>query len=105
MTGSGDFVQDEFVYQGASLATATYSARVLSWDSATSELKVVDINGGIPSGGASLTGATSSTTRFIVSVDDKDLQPLSGQVLYMDNIKPITRAADQTENYKIILKF
>lgn len=105
VTGSGDFVQDEFVYQGASLETATYSARVLSWNSVTSALKVVDIKGGIPSGGASLTGATSSTTRFIVSVDDKDFQPLSGQVLYMDNIKPITRAADQTENYKIILKF
>lgn len=105
LTGSGDFVQDEFVYQGASLATATYSARVLSWDSATSSLKVVDITGGLPSGGASLTGATSSTTRFIVSIDDKDFQPLSGQVLYMDNIKPITRASDQTENYKIILKF
>jgi hypothetical protein len=105
VTGSGDFIQDEFVYQGASLATSTYSARVLSWDSATNALKVVDINGGLPSGGASLTGAISSTTRFIVSIDDKDFQPLSGQVLYMDNIKPITRAADQTENYKIVLKF
>lgn len=105
VTGSGDFVQDEFVYQGASLATATYAARVLSWNSANGELKVVDITGGIPSGGQSLTGDTSSTTRFIVSIDDKDLQPLSGQVLYMDNIKPITRAADQTENYKIVLKF
>jgi len=105
VTGSGDFVQDEFVYQGASLATSTYSARVLVWDSANSALKVVDINGGLPSGGASLTGATSSTTRFIVSIDDKDFQSLSGQILYMDNIKPITRATDQTENYKIVLKF
>ena len=103
-TGSGKFIQDEFVYQGPSLGQSTYSARVLDWDEATGIAKVVNITGTVPIA-ASLTGATSSTTRFVVSVDDKDLQTHSGQLLYIDNIEPITRAADQTENYRIILKF
>jgi hypothetical protein len=103
VTGSGDFVQDEFVYQGASLATATYSARVLTWDSATTTLRVTEAIG-TPTA-ASLTGLTSATTRFVSSFEDKNFEPHSGQLLYMDNIKPITRAADQTENYKIVLKF
>ncbi len=102
-TGSGNYIQDEFVYQGASLAFATYKARVLEWDSATGNLKVVE-SVGIPST-ASLIGDNSSVTRFVVSVDDKEFQPYSGKVLYMDNIEPITRATDQTENYKIVLKF
>ena len=103
-TGSGNFIQDEFVYQGPSLGQSTYSARVLDWDEATGIVKVVNITGTVPTA-ASLTGVTSSTTRFVVSVDDKDLQTHSGQLLYIDNIEPITRAADQTENYRIILKF
>lgn len=103
-TGSGNYVPDEFVYQGQSLGLSTYSARVLSWDSSTGILKVVNVTGGTPTA-ASLIGESSSTTRFVVSVDDADLEPYSGQVLYMDNIKPITRSIDQTENYRIILKF
>lgn len=102
-TGSGDFVQDEFVYQGASLATSTYSARVLEWTSANGTLKVTE-SVGTPTA-ASLTGDTSATTRFVASFEEQDFEPHSGKVLYMDNIKPITRAADQTENYKIVLKF
>ena len=102
-TGSGNYIQNEFVYQGTSLASATYKARVLEWDSATGNLKVVE-SVGIPST-ASLIGDNSSVTRFVVSVNDKEFQPYSGKVLYMDNIEPITRATDQTENYKIVLKF
>ena len=101
--GSGNFTVDEFVYQGASLATSTYNARVLEWDSANGIVKVVNITG-TPLAGT-LTGATSSTTRFITSVDDVDFHPFSGQLLYIDNIKPIIRSIDQTESFRIVLKF
>lgn len=102
-TGSGDFLADEYVYQGASLATATFSGRVLEWLADASSLRVTDTRGTATSG--TLTGATSSVVRFVTSVEDKDFEPYSGRLLYMDNIKPITRASDQTEQFKIILKF
>jgi hypothetical protein len=103
VTGSGDYIDDEFIYQGTSLAAATYRARVLEWDSANGIIKATETLGE-PSA-ASLLGATSATTRFVSSFEKEDLEPHSGQLLYIDNIKPITRAADQTENYKIVLKF
>lgn len=102
-TGSGDFLADEYVYQGASLATATFSGRVLEWLPDTSSLKVTNTRGTPTSG--TLTGEVSSTVRFVTSVEERDFELYSGRLLYMDNIKPITRASDQTEQFKIILKF
>ena len=101
--GSGDFTVDEFVYQGTTLAASTFNARVLEWDSANGIVKVVNITG-TPLAGT-LIGATSSTTRFVTSVDDVDFHPFSGQLLYIDNVKPIIRSIDQTESFRIVLKF
>lgn len=101
--GSGDFTIDEYVYQGPSLVSSTYSARVLEWDSANGKVKVVNISG-TPLAGT-LTGASSTTARYVTSVDDIDFHPYSGQLLYIDNIKPIIRSPDQTESFKIVLKF
>lgn len=103
-TGSGDYLQDEIVYQGTSYASSTFSAKVLSWNSSIGTLTVINRVGTLVSG-IPLYGATSSTVRYITSIETGDFQDYSGQVLYIDNIKPITRAADQTEDFKIIVKF
>lgn len=103
MVGYGDYTEDEFVYQGIDVASAEFKARVLSWDSANSTLKVVS-----PVGTpvyAALVGETSAAARIIASIGNQALEPNSGQVLYIDNIVPITRAPDQTENIKIVLNF
>lgn len=104
-TGSGDYIPDEYVYQGQSLASSTFSGRVLEWTniSDAGTLKLTDAKGTITSG--SLIGATSSTSRAVSAFVDKSFEPYSGRLLYIDNIKPIIRSADQTENIKIILKF
>lgn len=101
--GSGEFIVDEYVYQGPSLATSSYNARVLEWDSSNGIVKVVNING-TPLAGT-LTGDSSKTARYVTSIDDSDFHPNSGQLLYIDNLKPITRSIDQTESFKIVLKF
>lgn len=101
--GSGDFIVDEYVYQGVNLATSTFNARVLEWDSANGIVKVVNISGTPVAG--TLNGQTSSVARYITSVNDVDFHPFSGQLLYIDNIKPIIRSSDQTENFRIVLKF
>jgi hypothetical protein len=102
-TGSGDYQQDELVYQGTSLSSSTFSGRVVSWDSANGTLVVINTTGNPLS--QSLIGSTTSTSRFISSVIPNYLKLYSGQLLYVNNLEPITRSSDQTEDYRIVLKF
>jgi hypothetical protein len=53
----------------------------------------------------SLIGANTTTSRFISGVKFNELSPYSGQILYVNNLEPIIRSADQTEDYRIVLKF
>lgn len=99
--GAGSYTNDEFVYQGSSLATASFRGKVLV-DNA-GEVIIVNTLGSPTTG--TLLGANSATAKLIVSSDDGELQPFSGQLLYIDNIEPITRSPDQTEDFKIVFKF
>jgi hypothetical protein len=105
--GSGstttDYTQDEIVYQGSDLANATYRGTVTEWDSANSLLKITNISG-TPTAQL-IIGNTSTTSRYVSSVTDPDLEPYSGYILYKDNIVAIERAEDQAEDFKIVLSF
>jgi hypothetical protein len=104
VVGAGDYVEDEFVYQGTSLATAFFKGKVLSWNSTTSKLLLINTVG-TPLASQLLIGSTSSTGKVISSVLTGELQPYSGKLLYIDNIKSITRASDQVEDFKILIKY
>lgn len=101
--GSGDYLKDEIVYQGGAYATSSFNGKIVSWDS-TNGVAVIINTTGTPSS-QSLIGANSSTSRFVSSINNPDLTRYTGQILYVDNILPITRAADQTEDFKIVIKF
>jgi hypothetical protein len=101
--GSGDYTQDEFVYQGASLTTSSFSGQILSWDSTNAVATIINTTGTPTS--RSLVGANSFTSRFVSTITTRELSPRSGQVMYVDNFIPITRSSDQTEDFKIVLKF
>lgn len=100
---SVDYQEDEIVYQGATPSTATFKGTVVEWDSANSIIKLSNTTG--TPGTAVLVGETSTAQRNPTSITNPDFQPNSGKLLYIDNIKPIERAADQTEDFKIVLKF
>jgi len=104
LTGSGvNYVEDEIVYQGASQAAATFSARVQSFDSANSLLRVINTTGTPTNEG--LIGANSTATKFISSVTNPGMSRFTGRLLYVDNIEPISRDLSQTEDFKIVLSF
>jgi hypothetical protein len=65
--GTGNFVNDEIVYQGASLAAANGRAIVYS-TVANQYLDVIRANGSFVSG--TITGNTSGTSRTITLADD-----------------------------------
>lgn len=104
LVGSGEYVADELVYQGASLDASTYSARVANWDSSNNKMTVINSTGDI-SAAVSLVGANSLVTRTVSGVVERELKNYSGKIVYVDNLEPITRSQDQIEEFRILVKF
>ena len=100
--GSQNYIEDEVVYQGVPPST-TFTGIVVAWNG-SNQLKLANTTGSIQA--ASLTGAMSGATGTVsVPITLPEVQPYSGQLLYIDNIEPVTRASDQIEDFKIVLKF
>ena len=105
---SGTLVADEVVTGGTSGATA----KIVEWDATNTFLYLNDndVTEGIKSAwtnGETLTGGTSSATATYNAgtANNPGLEPGSGDILYIDNRVKITRAADQEEDFKIIIEF
>ena len=62
---------------------------------------------GVPSSESSetVTLANSNTLTLTSGYANPELQPDSGDIIYLENRKPIQRASDQTEDIKIIIEF
>jgi hypothetical protein len=126
LTGvSGTFTADEEINQ----ATTGAVGKVIEWDSVNNILyyiqtrhndEGVDGNGNLTafsgtniisgvSSGASGTPTTSTSTinnvSFTSGYASSEIDHDTGDILYIENRAPITRAADQTENIKLIIEF
>jgi hypothetical protein len=55
--------------------------------------------------GSTLKGTTSHATATINNVYNPELIFNSGEILYLENIEPVTRTADEAENFRIIFNF
>lgn len=94
---SGTFSLDEIVTSGSNTAT------VVEWDTPNLYLtKPVNQNF---ANAASITGSTSTATGTIAVITTPGLQPYTGDILYVENRVPISRAADQIEDVKLIIQF
>jgi len=130
-TSSGTFDADEVITQASTGAVG----KVVEWDSTLSLLyyqqesfKGFGTNsttGGyvafsgtnqITGGTSGATGTTTGTTETVTLANSNtltltsgyanpELQPDSGDIIYLENRKPIQRASDQTEDIKIIIEF
>lgn len=101
--GTTEYYEDELVYQGPNLEEATFKGRVASWDSQNRILELVDISGNLTTD--PLTGYESRSSRFVENSIARDLEPYTGSLIYINNISPIQRSSDQTEDFKIIISF
>jgi hypothetical protein len=103
LTGvSGNFVEDEVVTGGTSGATA----KVLAYDTANAIVSLINVVGTFAVG-ETITGGSSAATAAIdtAGVDGGDLNRYTGDILYVEYRRPITRAADQIEDIKLIVEF
>ena len=125
LTGvSGSYVVDEKITQ----ATTGAIGKVVEWDSANNILyyiqtrhtdEGIDSNGNqtafsgqnVVSGAGGATGTPTTSTSTIDNVSftsgysASEIDADSGDILYIENRAPITRAADQTENIKLVIEF
>lgn len=100
--GSGTYTVGEYVYQGSSFAASTFSGVIIEDDVGT--VKISNYRG-VPTVGT-LVGVSSGVVRYTTSdITTPELTKYSGKVAYIDNIKPVTRDADQTEEYRIAIRF
>jgi hypothetical protein len=100
---SVDYNENEVVYQGTSLENSFFNGNVVRWDDSNNTVYLSNFKGNPTTD--LLIGANSTASRFVTSITDPDLKYYSGKLLYVDNIKPVQRSEDQTEDFKIILKF
>ena len=122
---SGTFTADEEINQ----ATTGAVGKVVEWDSSNNILYYIqtrfsdegcDSNGNLTafsgtntitgqSSGATATPSSSTTTvdsiLFTSGYNAGEIDADSGDIMYVENRSPITRAADQTENVKLIIEF
>jgi hypothetical protein len=107
---SGDFTTDELITGSTSGAKArivyfanTNAART------TGIVRVIRVTtngtGGSFVAGETITGAISTITANVVSLTQPALKPFSGLVIYNENKTSVNRAADQTEDVKIIVSY
>ena len=124
-SSSGTFTADEEINQASTGAVG----KVVEWDATNKLLHYVqtrfpdvgtDSNGNATafSGTNTITGQSSSatlapstSTSTVNSValtsgySNSEIQPDSGDIIYIEQRSPIARAADQTENIKLIIEF
>lgn len=101
-SGSGLYIQDEIVYQGNNLETASFSGQVVHYDDAINKLYLINTTG-TPTASRTLVGKSSFVARTLASVQQPDLVKNSGIILFTKNIPPVARASDQLEVHKILL--
>ena len=92
---------NEFVYQGT-LSNRTFEGYVVSQDA--TKIKLTNVFG-TPEIGPLLTGANSAVVRPVISVENPDLQPLTGDILYTRNVLKVDRSVGQAEEIRLVFQF
>jgi hypothetical protein len=104
--GFGSYVPDEIVYQSNNgiFEDAYFTATVLSYDSTTNTLKLLNTLG-TPVLNALIYGNSSQTARVALQKQESQIIPFSGYLAYIDNRKSITRNPDGSEIFKLVLGY
>lgn len=99
-----NFEDDEIVYIGTQLSTATMVARVVHWDADTNYLYINNITGPLTVSSI-IKSVNSHAVTPILGISYPEIKPYSGDVLYIENRKNVVRNINQIEQVKIILTF
>tara|TARA_Y100001938_G_scaffold151009_1_gene245057 strand:+ start:12367 stop:13992 length:1626 start_codon:yes stop_codon:yes gene_type:complete len=98
-----DYIQGEKVFQGVA-ANVNFAQAVVHRVTTSTEIEVTGVEGEFRTG-VVLNGVISSADRFVVAVTNPEFEPDSAEVLYIENLSPITRIDGQAEDIRLILQF
>ena len=98
---------DEFAYQG--LPNDTTAANTIAHgsilDQTSSQVRLTNVRGTFQTG-VPLRGASSGVSdRLVVTIQNPEFQPYSGDILYTENAVKTSRTEGQAENIKLIVRF
>lgn len=106
--GTGSYNTGQTIYQGSSLATATFSAKVVSFDSLNNIVKVINITGTPVNNQAVIqdaSGVVGTAVRTLLTTENPNFIIYSGYMAYIENREGIARSPDGTEQFRIVLSF
>jgi hypothetical protein len=102
--GITNFRNDEIVYSGSEIETATAVANVVHWSPGDNYLYINNITGTFfPQ--QIIKGVTSGVSVPILEIANSDLKLFSGDLLYAENRTNIIRKDKQIDQVKIVLSF
>lgn len=96
---NASFALDETVTVGSNTAT------VVEWDNTNKYLYTTKPLPKDFANASSIIGSTSAASGTITAVSNPGLAAYSGDILYVENRSPISRATDQIEDVKLIIEF
>lgn len=102
--GGGVYSQDEIVYQGDSVQTATFSGRVLNFDSTNNILYLINTSGSI-SPNEIIKGDTSKVIRVAFQESVQPIIPASGDILYIENRSKVQRTTNGIEQFRLTISY
>lgn len=102
--GITNFRDDETVYLGSEIETATAVANVAHWSPGDNYLYINNITGTFTAQQI-IKGVTSGASVPILEIANSDLKIFSGDLIYAENRTNIVRKDNQIDQIKIVLSF
>jgi hypothetical protein len=102
--GITNFENDETVYIGSTLSSASMVANVSHWDTTSNYLYINNISGR-PTPAAVVQGESSGAVSTILEIANSENKIYTGDFVYVENRKNVTRRNEQIDQIKIVLTF
>lgn len=106
--GSGTFVLDDYCQQDTPGTNGAfgYIQNIYDYANGTYDFYLTGVKGVFESGGSkTIRSANGDKIALISAIRQPDLIKYSGDILYAENITAVTRANNQSETIKLVLKF
>lgn len=97
------FNLNEFVYQGTSPTTSTFSGYIHAYE--TNTVRLTKVKGSIQIGSPLKGTETNPSGRTVVTTKNPEFEPYTGDILYEENIVSVERTDGQAENIKFVIQF
>ena len=97
------YVDGEKVFQVSS-SDVNFAQAVVHRTKTATEIEVTGVDGAFRSG-VILEGTVSGASRIITNITTPEFEPDAADILYVENVDPVTRVDGQAEDIRLVLQF